>query len=212
MFWAIGVMMTNAYVMYVSINTFIYGFNRKQLMSHHDFRRAIVIAWINPREREKDIRERATNIPIIRKRKSTATTVSSLTEEDTVYEDEGKINENVWDVIPERRHAKHVNDESLEENGNLSGRLDCTLNHLPCPANIRARCALHKWVGVETKAQVSYCSSCAVHLCILCYRMFHQCKNIVCQKAAIKKKYKKPTQNKKKKKPKKKPAKKRKKK
>ena len=54
MFWGIGVLLTNAYVMYVSVNTFIYGFNRNQLMSHHDFRRAIAVMWINMKEQEKD--------------------------------------------------------------------------------------------------------------------------------------------------------------
>ena len=49
MFWGIGVLLTNAYVMYVLVNTFIYGFNKRQLMPHHDFRRAIAVAWINPR-------------------------------------------------------------------------------------------------------------------------------------------------------------------
>ena len=82
------------------------------------------------------------NTPIIRKRKSTCTSASSLTEEDTLYEkEEEKINENVWDVTPARRHIKHVNDNSLRPDGNLSMRLDCMLNCLPRPANIRARCA-----------------------------------------------------------------------
>ena len=64
MFWGIGVMMTNAYVMYVSVNTFIYGFNKNQLMSHHDFRRAIAVAWINPREQRKDIRAGKLTFPL----------------------------------------------------------------------------------------------------------------------------------------------------
>ena len=91
-FGGIGVLLTNAYVMYVSVNTFIYGFNKNQLMSHHDFKRAIAVAWINLRERRKEIRDREVNIPIIRKRKSTATAVSSLIDESSLHPDEeGKV-------------------------------------------------------------------------------------------------------------------------
>ena len=69
-------------------------------------------------------------------------------------------------------------------------RLDCTLNHLPRVANQRARCALHRWVGIETQSQVSYCASCAVHLCIHCYRMFHEVRDLVAMKGNIEKRYK----------------------
>ena len=51
LFWLIGVMITNVYVIYLHVNLE----NRiiiKYLLSHHDFRKAVALAWINPREQD----------------------------------------------------------------------------------------------------------------------------------------------------------------
>ena len=77
------------------------------------------------------------------------------------------------------------------------------MNHLPRAANERARCSLHRWVGIETQSQVSYCASCAVHLCIHCYRMFHEVRDLVAMKGNIEKRYKAKNPKTSKKKPKK---------
>ena len=45
MFWAIGVLMVNAYIMYVAINTMT-GKKKKELLSHHDFCASIALSWI----------------------------------------------------------------------------------------------------------------------------------------------------------------------
>ena len=54
MFWSIGVMLTNAYSMYLKVNN---GLQRKDLLSHHDFCKAIAIYWINPEEYKNEIKE-----------------------------------------------------------------------------------------------------------------------------------------------------------
>ena len=49
MFWSIGVILVNAYVVYC---TFLQssGVKKEDIMSHHDFRKAIALASINPAE------------------------------------------------------------------------------------------------------------------------------------------------------------------
>ena len=48
MFWSIGVMLTNAYIMYMKVNMEEYGVAKKDLMTHHDFRKTIALYWIKP--------------------------------------------------------------------------------------------------------------------------------------------------------------------
>ena len=45
--WGLGVQLTNAYVMYKTLNLHE-GRNKKYLISHHDFRKRIALCWINP--------------------------------------------------------------------------------------------------------------------------------------------------------------------
>eukprot|EP00957_Ditylum_brightwellii_P034792 2636970-Ditylum_brightwellii.AAC.1 len=49
MFWSIGVMLTNAFIMYVKVNE-ENGLEKKDLLLHHDFCKCIAMAWINPNE------------------------------------------------------------------------------------------------------------------------------------------------------------------
>ena len=42
-------MLTNAYIMYIKINVSD-GAEKKNLLSHHDFWKAIAFAWINQKE------------------------------------------------------------------------------------------------------------------------------------------------------------------
>ena len=53
MFWYIGVMLTNAYIMYVNVNESNQS-EKIDLISHHKFHKSISLAWINPKKyREK---------------------------------------------------------------------------------------------------------------------------------------------------------------
>ena len=47
--WGLGVQITNAYVMYKTLNLQA-GREKKDLISHHDFRKRIALYWINPEE------------------------------------------------------------------------------------------------------------------------------------------------------------------
>ena len=43
MFWSIGVMLKNAHIMYMKVNMEEYGVAKKDLMTHHDFKKAIAL-------------------------------------------------------------------------------------------------------------------------------------------------------------------------
>ena len=53
MFWSIGVSLTNAYVMYCKVQIEHHGRNKKDLMTHLQFRESIAMYWINPKEYNK---------------------------------------------------------------------------------------------------------------------------------------------------------------
>ena len=171
-FWSLGVMLTNAYVMYCKVNIEEYGVSKSELMSQREFRECICKYWINPIEYADEQRME----PYLRKRSSTSTAsdISSITEDATQQQ---QTNTHMFE------NARHINDESLKyPNGNLKCRMDWTLDHLPTPSNARARCGLHRWFGVETQKQVLSCRTCQVHLCAHCYRLFHRMEDIANQK------------------------------
>ena len=82
MFWSIGVMMMNAYIIYMKVNMEKHGGAKKYLMTHHDFRKAITLYWINPAEYDQELKAEK---PYDVKRKSSSTsTVSSVTVDSSV--------------------------------------------------------------------------------------------------------------------------------
>jgi hypothetical protein len=46
LFWWLGVMLVNAYIYYLTLNL-VAGKNKKELLSHHDFREYVAHAWIS---------------------------------------------------------------------------------------------------------------------------------------------------------------------
>ena len=142
-----------------------YGVERKNLMTHHDFRRAIATYWINPKEYKRDLKSTE---PHTLKRKSSASTISSITK----------------DSPPKKKIIKtglhHVTDASLcPREGTLNCRLNKSIDHIPVEATGRARCRLHWWGGIETQAKILACPGCGVSLCVKCYRLFHTEADIV---------------------------------
>jgi len=67
-------MLLNTYVMYVIYNL-VKRKKRRDLLSHHDFRRAIIMYWINPEYHKKH----KTRVHILKqKRNGEDTTISSI--------------------------------------------------------------------------------------------------------------------------------------
>ena len=51
LFWSIGVMINNAYVIYLHVN--LENGIKKNTLSHHDFRKAVALAWTNKLEQDE---------------------------------------------------------------------------------------------------------------------------------------------------------------
>ena len=185
MFWFYGAMLTNSHVMCLSINIQCFGKKRKDLLTHLQFRERIAEYWINPDEHSNEMKQneyKNNNFMQKRKRDSSLSSVSSVTVDDTLLPNTKKP----------KVSTKHVMDRSLAPGGSLQCRLDRHLDHLPYEKESnRARCALHRWIGIETSSQLSNCVTCGVHLCSQCYRLFHTEPNLVAMKEKLRKKYQK---------------------
>ena len=88
------------------------------------------------------------------------------------------------------KQSGRINNETLlSTNPSLNIRLNRTLDHLPKKPKLKkCRCRLHMWFGIKTQKDTLFCPTCNVNLCIKCYKMFHNCQNIVAMKMALYKK------------------------
>ena len=177
--WWLGVNLVNAYIMYVNVNM-LAGKEKKDLMSHHDFRKSIALAWINP-----DPVSPSKEVAITRKGRgdneeaSVASSVTMSTIHSIIRPTRGII-----------CRATPVNDGSMRTTSALSRRrLDTTLDHFLDMAKSSARCALHRWVGIELERNTYYCAACNVNLCIICNRAFHKVPELLSMKTQIKRRY-----------------------
>ena len=101
-------------------------------------------------------------------------------------------------VTPTRKKkACGVTDNSLcPEAGSLKTRINCLLDHIPDNSKPNARCSLHRWLGIETQKEISYCHGCNVNLCLQCYRIFHKQRDIIGSRLSLSNKYKNKNKNK----------------
>ena len=89
-----------------------------------------------------------------------------------------------------KKTATRITDSSIGTNGSLEIRLNNQFDHLPqIPQIKKARCGLHRWVGVEVRGHINFCATCNVNFCIQCYKMFHQNSNLLQSKHSIKNQY-----------------------
>ena len=173
LFWSLGTMMSNAYIIYLKVND-EYGIPKSKLLSHHDFQKQIALQWIGLQSEENN--EACITISKKRKASSSVTSISPLTLDFSLP---GSTSKKI-------KSSRCTEDSLLPDTGNLKMRLDNTLDHLPVPAKKNARCGLHRFVGIETEKQVSYCSTCNVNLCLQCYRFFHKIPDVETLKMAVK--------------------------
>ena len=83
-----------------------------------------------------------------------------------------------------------LSDNMLAPAGSMCVRLDTSLDHFPNPVTKpKSRCSLHKWLGIETTRQLSYCQTCNVNLCVDCNKIFHTDKELLKNKEKNKKIY-----------------------
>ena len=144
LFWSVGVMLTNAYIMYIKINVSD-GAEKKNLLSHHDFRKAIAFSWINQKEYTAEFAA-SISPTLSRKRKApgASSVASSLTMDSPMTTSSSK-------------RLARVLDQSIHPTGALSIRLDTKYDHLPQRTTTsKARCALHRWAGVEMWSSIFF--------------------------------------------------------
>jgi hypothetical protein len=177
LFWWLGVMLVNAYIMYTKV-LLLNGVDRKQHLSHHDFRKAIAFAWINPEKhwasppgpmnkKRKRTFDAGSEERLTTRRRTAATAASEK------QESGGK------------RYAPRFNDKSLSEHGALSVRLNRGYTHYPIPITGRLRCGIHRWCGFEKFHSVVECEDCGVTLCMDCYKLFHTTPDLPSEKETL---------------------------
>ena len=75
--------------------------------------------------------------------------------------------------------------------GSMKDRLCRHLSHNPeLSGDKRNKCQLHRWTrgrdGTEVRGRnIMKCSTCKVHLCAPCWKLFHECEDLVGQKSRI---------------------------
>ena len=179
MMWALGVMLVNAYIVYMKVNL-AEGKNKSELLSQHDFRLQVAMAWISPEVYwggEKDGPARTT----WNKRQCRSVPVNYNCDDDTADQS----------YAPVKLRSAKLHDNALRPNGQLSIRLDKTKLHCADKAKGRARCSLHRWLGFETQKHISYCETCNVNLCQSCFKYFHITHDITSEKDTLKRKFEK---------------------
>ena len=174
MFWGTGVILSNADIVYMKVNLQA-GKKKNELLSQHDFRMKVAMAWINPEiyfVGETD----GPAVSTWKKRKRREAHSKS-------YCDEVQVD------VPQKLRAAKLDDDNLREHGRLCIRLDRTKVHYSEVAKPHARCSVHRWLGFETQKNISYCETCNVNLCQFCNKYFHTTPNITSEKQKLKRKF-----------------------
>jgi hypothetical protein len=152
------------------------GVPEKNILSQHDFRKAIALAWINPEQhyQTRNVRKPATG--------STPASAQAMMGSDKK------------DRSMRRKTKKTRTKQFTDKLVALNGRLSCTwlntaLNHLPVPGGAKLRCSMHCWLGIETQKDLSKCEACNVCLCIKCYKCFHMAPDLAGMKDELREFY-----------------------
>jgi len=111
LFWGLGVILTNAYIIYVAANVKHFNIKKGLLLSHHEFRRAIVMAWINHEEYQQEIQNVRKGIIKRRKGGSSITTTSSITMDSPSNDTKFNTLSSYTRVSKKWKAARHVTDD-----------------------------------------------------------------------------------------------------
>jgi hypothetical protein len=187
-FWWIGVMLVNAYVYYIAVNLGA-GLKRNDLLSHHDFRKAVALSWIHqplywmtpPKKKKPTTREQQQQYegPSMSKKKmspgSSTRSKKRMATDRLSPSDTGK-----------KRRRQRFTDATLSQKGSYGEmRLSRAFTHFPIPVSGRVRCAIHNWCDVKKSGGVVECEDCKVVLCTACYKKFHTCNDLLADKKEL---------------------------
>ena len=91
--------------------------------------------------------------------------------------EDAKIRASPVATLQQRKRASTMCDGALDpRTGSLKERLAVGHGlHMPEEPTIKkARCSLHSWGNKKRfQAHILWCSSCSVHLCVPCFKLFH---------------------------------------
>jgi hypothetical protein len=162
--WGRGTDIINAYCAY---KRFMED-NGKTPLTHYNFRKAAILAKINPgeygtpKQQQSVAFQRGDHRGMPRGGGSKRSVANSV------------------DTANDFIHGRYMTSASLASTGSIFNemRLNPTLCHLPVPVEERCHsskcCTLCRWAtGKKYKAQVSWCEACSVALCVWCFKSFH---------------------------------------
>ena len=159
----------------------MHGKKNKDLFSHYYFRRAIALAWIDPKNywsEKVGAEEISISSNNTRKRKSIPSSA-----------EQRQTRKSFAEQLEIHNKSNVVTDASLHPlNGFLSCRLVINMGHWPHHkvGHKRAKCALHHWAAqLEQRRHVFRCNTCKVHLCIECFEPFHTVTDLTIKKKEI---------------------------
>jgi hypothetical protein len=188
LFWAEGVMLVNAYILYIKYNMMM-GKKKKDLLSQYDFRKQIALAWIAPGTYDprvaNTIDKRKANK---HKRSSPLPANSVISSKSSQSRKSPRINmEDEAMMAHGTNTARKVSDSSLAIDGSLSMRLSTHLKHRPAPERTpKSKCQLHRWAsGTQYHSGILWCQDCRVHLCVRCFGTFHDEEDLIKDKAEL---------------------------
>jgi hypothetical protein len=137
----------------------------KTIMSHYDFRYAIVMAWFGVKIQKSG---------------------NLLTSAKRLYNDFSTIAPNTAASFTKR--AKHVNDNSLNPTtGSLREWLGAVFHYIGPLTAKEPVCSLCQWANTTSDNDRSYrvrgkcigsCDKCGVNLCLKCFKIFHTIGNL----------------------------------
>jgi hypothetical protein len=183
--WGFGVLLVNAYIFYQRVMEES-GVDKKDRLSHYEFRRRIALAWVQKDEPSIKQRRKA-NLPtpasIAGKRKATPPTSARATRRKTIDHSTPEsiiaVDAQAKEASIKKGKSSAVTDQSLTSTtGPFAKRLDSDANvrHWMAVVPNRPKCALHRWAcgnEMSHRLNVFSCTFCMVNLCVDCFCIFH---------------------------------------
>ena len=184
-------LVTNAYICYCKVCD-EHDIPKKNRRSHLEFRKDLALAWIDMEHFNRYLQN---NNLLGRKRKAPDEVVCSPITLDTDLQSTTTISYrtrsgNEVTAVAKRIRCTAITDTSLDPGtSSLRRRLSRTgIDHMhdkPITGKDATRCQLHRWLGFEYCKHVSFCCECYVHICVSCYRLFHNEPDIVGRKIEL---------------------------
>jgi hypothetical protein len=185
LFWWIGVMLVNAYLYYVAVNLAA-GLLKHKILSHHDFRKSVALAWINqPKYWTPKKQQQHYTGPNMSQEKKTGSSTKQA-----IRKSKKRMATNILLGLQKSGRRAHITNAGMSEHGGYAdSRLNRAFCHFLISVKGRVCCAIHRWCNFEKLGSVVECEDCKVVLCISCYKMFHTCQDIMAKKDELREQF-----------------------